>query len=103
MAAFGMAALWMAASWMVASWDGCFLVFLLTLNKSKKLAVIFLTLSRSKKTNSKTPVGETGSLCIFCLGQCLMSPALHPGFSDLSGSPPALSSNLRLGFFFLNA
>ena len=37
-----------------------------------------------KKTNCKTPLGQTGYLCIFfCLGHCLVSPALHPGFSDL--------------------
>ena len=40
----------------------------------------------------------------FCCGHCLMSQTLHPGFSDLRGSPPALSSTLTLGFFlFLNA
>ena len=42
-----------------------------------------------KKTNNKTPVGETRCLCIFCFlfifGHCLISPALHPGFSDLWG------------------
>ena len=32
---------------------------------------------------------------------CLMSPAFHPGFSDLWGSPPALSSTPTLGGFFL--
>ena len=32
-------------------------------------------------------------------GHCLMSLALHPGFSDLWGSPPALSSTPTLGFF----
>ena len=56
------------------------IVILMTLNKSK---IILLTLNKSKKTNSKTSMGETGCLCIFCLGHCLMSPALHPGFSDL--------------------
>ena len=35
----------------------------------------------------------------FCLRHCLMSPALHPGFWDLWGSPPALSSTPTLGFF----
>ena len=44
-------------------------------------------------------MGETRCLCIFCLGHCLMSLALHSGFSDLWGSPPALSSTLALGFF----
>ena len=39
----------------------------------------------------KTPFGETGCLSNF-LGSLSMSPALHPGFSDLSRSPPALSS-----------
>ena len=55
-------------------------------------------------TLNKIPVGETGSLCIFCLDHCLVSPALHPGFSDLGGSPPALSSTPTLVFLcFLNA
>ena len=39
----------------------------------------------------KTPLGETGCLTNF-LGSLSMSPALHPGFSDLLRSPPALSS-----------
>ena len=44
---------------------------------------ILLTLNRSKKTNSKTPVGEKGYLCIFFgLDHCLMSAALHPSFSE---------------------
>ena len=74
----------------------------------------FAAFEQVKKTSNKTPVGETGCLCIFfwpwphvtgtppwllrpvkvstsselyrdifVLGQCLMSPALHPGFSDL--------------------
>ena len=33
-------------------------------------------------------------------GNCLMSPALHPGFSDHWESPPALRSTPTLGFFF---
>ena len=57
-----MAASLIAALWMGASWYGCFLLFLLTLNKAK---LILLTLNKSKKTDSKTPVGETGCLCIF--------------------------------------
>ena len=36
-----------------------------TLSKSKNLVVILMTLNKSKKTNSKTPVGETRYLCIF--------------------------------------
>ena len=35
----------------------------------------------------------------FC--HCLMSPALHPGFSGLWGPQPALSSTPTLGGFFL--
>ena len=40
---------------------------------------------------NKTPLGETGCLSNF-LGSLSMSPALHPGFSSLLRSPPALSS-----------
>ena len=39
----------------------------------------------------RTPLGETACLSNF-LGSLSMSPALHPGFSDLLRSPPALSS-----------
>ena len=35
------------------SWDGCFLVFLLTLNKSKNLVVILLTLNKSKNSRGR--------------------------------------------------
>ena len=36
----------------------------------------------------------------FFFGHCLTSQALHPGFSDLQGSSPALSSTPTFGFFF---
>ena len=39
----------------------------------------------------KTPLGETGFLNNF-LGSLSMSPSLHPGFSVLLRSPPALRS-----------
>ena len=55
---------------------------MLTLNKSKN---ILLTLNRPKKHNSKTPMGETGYLCIFCLGHCLVSPALYSGSQTYEG------------------
>ena len=42
----------------------------------------FADFEEVKKINKKTPLGETGCLCIF-FGHSLMSPALHPGFSDL--------------------
>ena len=46
-------------------------------------------------------MGETGCLCIFfCLGHCLMSLALHPGFSTLAQTYEGLSSTQTLGFFF---
>ena len=66
--------------------DGCFLVFLLTLNKYKK-------------TNSKTPVTKTRYLCIFLFRPLPHVTALHLGFSDLWGSPPVLSSTPTFGFF----
>ena len=59
----------MAASWMAALLGWLLLIFNL----------------------NKTPFGETGCLSNF-LGSLSMSPALHPGFSDLLRSPPALSS-----------
>ena len=67
------------------------------------MAVIFLTLDKSKKDCyfadfgqvnfllDKTPLGDTGCLSKF-LGSLSMSPAHHPSFSDLLRSPPALSS-----------
>ena len=65
--------------------------------------VAYFEQEQVKKTNNKTPAGEIGCLCIFCFififDHWLMSPALHPGFSDLWGSPPALSSTPTLDFF----
>ena len=43
----------------------------------------FADFEQVKKTNNKTPVEEKRCFRIFCLGQCLMSPALYPGLSDL--------------------
>ena len=72
-----------------------------TLGKSKNL--LFCCLRQVKKDCrfadfeqvnfllDKTPLGETGCLNNF-LGSLSMSLALHPGFSDLLRSPPALSS-----------
>ena len=54
-----------------------------TLNKSKNLVVILLTLNKSKKLTAKSRRRNRIPMHFFCLGQCLMSPALHPGFSDL--------------------
>ena len=52
------------------------------------------------KTYNKTPVGETECISIsFLWGHYLVSPALHPGFSDSWRSPPALSSTPTQGFF----
>ena len=48
---------------------------------------------------AKLPWEKPDAYAFFCLGQCLMSLALHPGFSDLWGSSPALSSTPTLGFF----
>ena len=55
---------------------------------SQKLSSYFADFEQvKKKTGNITPVGETGCLCIFFFnvffGYCLMSLALHPGFSDL--------------------
>ena len=50
------------------------MVLLLTLNKAK---IILVTLSKLKKTNSKTPVGETGCLYIaFFLAQPSLASSL---------------------------
>ena len=73
-------------------------VILLTLRRSKFLVVIFLTFSRSKKLPTKL-LWEKPDACASFFGHGLMSPALHPGFSDLWGSPPALRSTPTLGFF----
>ena len=65
------------------------IVVLLTLDKSKKI-VVFADFVQVNFLLDKTPLGETGCLSNF-LGSLSMSPALHPGFSDLLMSPPALS------------
>ena len=66
------------------------IVVLLILGKSKKI-VIFADFGQVNFLLDKTPLGETGCLSNF-LGSLSMSPALHPGFSDLFRYPPALSS-----------
>ena len=87
---------WLLLGWLLLRW------LLLSISADfEQVKNYFADFEQVKKTNSKTPVGETKYLCIFCLGHCLMSPALHPGFSDLWGSPPALSSTPILGFFFV--
>ena len=80
----------LSAPWMAAFWDGCSLdgcsldgCFLGWLLLGWLLLSIFADFEQVKKTNSKTPVEETGCLCILFLGHCLMSTALYPGFSDL--------------------
>ena len=77
----------MAASEMAASE---MVVTLLTLGKSKK-DCHFANFGQVNFLFNKTPLGETGCLSNF-LSILSMSPALHPGFSDLLRSPPALSS-----------
>ena len=54
-------------------------------------------------TLNKTPIGETGCLCIFFLffnylPHVTGTPLFHSSFSDLWGSPPALTSTPTLGF-----
>ena len=49
----------------ISIWDGCFLVFLLTLNKSKNLVVILLTLNKSKKITAKLPWEKPDAYAFF--------------------------------------
>ena len=78
----------MAASWIAAS-DFCYLW------TSQKY---FADFEQVIKTGNKTPVRETG--CLYIFFNCyLMSPTLHPGFSDLWRSPPAFFECLGIQFF----
>ena len=96
MTALGMAAPWMAASWMAASWDGCFLIFLLTLNKSKNLVVILLSLNKSKiillplnkskKLTAKPPWEKPDAYAFF-----LFTPLPH-----VTGTPPWVLRPMRV-------
>ena len=77
--------------WLLLGW-------LLTLSKSRNV-VYFANFGQVKKQlYNKTPLGETVCLSIF--GH-ILSPALHPGFSDLWRSPPALSSTPTWDYFIL--
>ena len=76
------------------------LVIFADFEQVKNLIVIFLTLNKLKKLTIKLPWEKLDAYASF-LCQGLMSLTLHPCFSDLLGSPPALSSTLTLGF--LNA
>ena len=84
----------MSAPWMATSDPSCFVDF----EQVKNLVVILLTLNKLKKLTKKLPCEKLDVYASF-FGHDLMSPALHPGFSDLWRSPPALSSTLTLGFF----
>ena len=88
--------------------DGCFLDGCLLddpifadFEQVKSLLVILLALNNLKKLTIKLPCEKLDAYASFFsfFGHGLMSPALHPGFSDLLGSPPALSSTSTLGFF----
>ena len=89
----------MAAPWISASWDGCSLGWLLLaiaapwmaasdpccfvdFEQVKNLIVILLTLNKFKKLTKKLPWEKLDAYASF-FGHGLMSPALHPGFSDL--------------------
>ena len=90
-AALGMAAPWvarfkMAVPWMAASWDGCFLVFLMTLNKSKNLVDILLPLNKSKKLTAKPPWEKPDAYAFF-----LFRPLPH-----VTGTPPWLLRPMRV-------
>ena len=61
--------------------------------------LIIIIIIKFKTYKKKTPVGETGCLRIFW-DHYLVSPALHPGFSDPSRPPPALSSTPTQGYLF---
>ena len=84
--------IWLLLWWLLFSIFGDF--------EQVKKVVILLTLNKSRKLTAKLPQEKPDAYAFFCLGHCLMSPALHPGFSDLWGSPPALSSTPTLWFFF---
>ena len=83
MAASQMAAPWMTAPWMAASQMAASdLSYFANFEQVKNLIVILLTLSKLKKLTKKLPWEKLDAYASF-FGQGLMSPALHPGFSDL--------------------
>ena len=53
----------------------------------------------SQKNQQQNSFWETINAYASFFVYCLMSPALHPGISDLWGTPSALSSSPTLGFF----
>ena len=79
----------MAASWMAAYW---WLLLGWLLLRWLLLTQVFAKLPWEK-------LDAYASFFFLFFGHYLMSPALHPGFLDLWGSPPALSSTPTLGFF----
>ena len=85
-----MAAPWMPGHWMAVPASH----FADFIDKSRLMDGHFAVFGQVKNwPYSKTPEGETGCLSNF-LGNLSMPPALHPGFSDLLRSPPALRSTL---------
>ena len=77
---------WLFLWWLLLGW-------LITLSISRNTSHFDEFEQVKNLPYSKTPLEETGCLSNF-LAYLSMSPALHPGFSDLWRSPPALSSTL---------
>ena len=78
-----MAASWMAAPWVTASWMAASnLDYFADFEQVKNLIVILLTLNKLKKKLPWEKLDAYASLFYFFC-HCLMSTALHPGFSDL--------------------
>ena len=82
-----MAASGMAASQMAAFDPSYFADF----EQIKIFNTHFADFEQVKKLLTKLLLERLGTYASF-FGHGLMSPALHPGFSDLQWSPPALSS-----------
>ena len=74
--------------------DGCLLW------ASQEMLFILLTLGKSKN-NFTTKLPQQKLYAWAYLGHQLVSLALHPGFSDLWRSPPALSSTPTWDYFIL--
>ena len=71
---------WLLLRWLMLVW--LLLSIFSDFQQVKKL-IYFAGFEQVKKTNSKTLIGETGCLCIFCLGLaffCCFLNTRHPFF-----------------------
>ena len=74
---------WLLLGWLLLGWLLLRWLLLSISADSEQVKNYFADFEQVKKLTAKLPWEKPDTYAFFCLGHCLMSPALHPGFSDL--------------------